>query len=860
MEQPLAKRPPSAPQLQFCLGAPALPENLSLRFSSPPPIVVEKLKPPGAPPPWDPGAGDGGSLRFSAVSEESLQRAVRMAKRDLRRRQRERHSHPRLSQEEDPGRGKGPGNVGPARAPETHLKDRRAPKGQAAGTKAKVFLSKPPWGKSDSPPTRDPGPTPAPQKEEEEEEDRCPREVRRLQKELQSYVRKVEELAQKERSERLLDPEEERRAQVWRQEQASRSARMLYVLQQQVKEIQEDLEKLCPHKFRHTKKSRAMARLAAAHRGAVRALQTFVSQFGDRPEQLPAPAHCRELGRLIRQLSLCSTRLEMEPSIPDVVLDLLLQIEDLDSLVAKKDSLQKGPAGQRSLPPQAGPPKGPLRLTRREKASCPLEHRRLPVARKLLPDEHPESHEILARNGGSGECGGGGPDGGWPPPKSEASVEAWARAELEKTTRVAAAGPGVEGALLRRKGAMLLPTRPQGSSRPPRKKGLAQPQARQARFQEPTVSFRLKEMKPPVRESRTPRVAPQPPPPPRLTSPCNAGSRAPFCLSLPAHPQIPCRHPEKSPRSKEASLESEVAEGRQGTLKRKGAPRSDGISPTQMAEKVEQAVRERLEPLLAKAQKVNLSLEKKMGPKGPLWVTQLLPQETQKVADKDALGGDLEDSTLEQLKKAEQMALPALGTSDLEVMLQRMEEIERSEEAVRRRYHQLVYTDIEFCAWEEKRGKSDAAGGLEPGGPPPPIQITRLETPKEPQVDIVLERPSDTNAMEEEMEGGEEEPPQPRGGTGHPSGSQLSPRKGAGTFLSVPQNVLRSISDYGTRYEQHLKRISHEAVGSFNPWHIAQSLAEELAEEALAEVATELQGLCEDYAEAVFTSEFLQAK
>lgn len=36
------------------------------------------------------------------------------------------------------------------------------------------------------------------------------------------------------------------------------------------------------------------------------------------------------------------------------------------------------------------------------------------------------------------------------------------------------------------------------------------------------------------------------------------------------------------------------------------------------------------------------------------------------------------------------------------------------------------------------------------------------------------------------------------------------------------------------------------------------SLAEQLTEEALCDVAAELQDVCEDYAEAVFTSEFLQ--
>lgn len=36
------------------------------------------------------------------------------------------------------------------------------------------------------------------------------------------------------------------------------------------------------------------------------------------------------------------------------------------------------------------------------------------------------------------------------------------------------------------------------------------------------------------------------------------------------------------------------------------------------------------------------------------------------------------------------------------------------------------------------------------------------------------------------------------------------------------------------------------------------SLAEELIMEALAEVAREFQDVCEEYAEAIFTSEFLQ--
>lgn len=68
----------------------------------------------------------------------------------------------------------------------------------------------------------------------------------------------------------------------------------------------------------------------------------------------------------------------------------------------------------------------------------------------------------------------------------------------------------------------------------------------------------------------------------------------------------------------------------------------------------------------------------------------------------------------------------------------------------------------------------------------------------------------------------------------------------------------RSIVDYCRRFEHYLRVIAHEAVGSFNPWLIAESFSEELVDEALGAVAAELQDMCEDYAEAVFTSEFLE--
>lgn len=40
--------------------------------------------------------------------------------------------------------------------------------------------------------------------------------------------------------------------------------------------------------------------------------------------------------------------------------------------------------------------------------------------------------------------------------------------------------------------------------------------------------------------------------------------------------------------------------------------------------------------------------------------------------------------------------------------------------------------------------------------------------------------------------------------------------------LSVPAGMWSSIGDYCGRFEQYLRMVSHEAVGSFNPWLIAE--------------------------------------
>ncbi|POI32131.1 hypothetical protein CIB84_004117, partial [Bambusicola thoracicus] len=209
---------------------------------------------------------------------------------------------------------------------------------------------------------------------------------------------------------------------------------------------------------------------------------------------------------------------------------------------------------------------------------------------------------------------------------------------------------------------------------------------------------------------------------------------------------------------------------------------------------------------------------------------------------------------MEQRKRLQAESLLVADSHSLETMLQRMEEIERYQETVCRRFTQIVYSDSEFRAQEGKIDQQMALIAQIPTSPHS-IQITKLTRQIEPETDILFEKLFDDNGTDENREAREKLL------TGNyilQPLTQNSVQKESYVSFSVTEHMLQSILDYNSKYKHHLKLIFHEAVGSFNPWQIAESLAEELTDEALFDVAAELQDVCEDYAEAVFTSEFLQ--
>ncbi|KFO74499.1 Uncharacterized protein KIAA0753, partial [Cuculus canorus] len=929
-------------QLQFNRNVPAVPENLALRFSHPRPIIIEKLK----------ASNDRRNLTgsedlsvrssgmFSVVSEERLKLAVQLAKKDIKRRHLEEQAKQQVvgdavnkpllaqkSQQQETEVFESPGNKN-ARKSQTRLKDlqklSQPSRLETTSSGAKVYLYTPNRKKlipkkvmpavSDSPPTRDTGPDP--RSSVSNKEDKNLQEVRRLQKELRSCVQKIEDLTKKERE--ILDPDTEQRVRIRRQEQAARSARMLYALQQQVKEIQDDLEKLSPHKVKHTKKSRAASRLAAAHRGAVRALQAFASQFTDQTEQ-QIPTHYKELGSLIRQLSLCSARLELDSSISDIIIDILMQVEDLDSLLEKKQTSKKVKkcisASQDKSPrnletflarKQLNSPEGENKhLVLKEQQG--QERRKSPAARSLLPDKHQHVANISAVQKAN-SCAYVFHDkfqeeNALPAPKRNAALQGG----LNELVRPRAVKNILESGPLKKKG-VLLPAKSQAKL----KSRQIRPRGKRARFQETTISFQLKENKRLVKESRIPCVPLDPTSLP--ASPERLGRAPVLC----AFPWIRCRYClavtgqtvlGRALRKQTgyrvvihslcgkirslscwavfvdshevarllAQLEAGTSRGvkvltdlSKGEMKNIQNLRSQSASPTRYPDKVEKAAREHLEPPVDRTQNISLSVETICHLKDSLfsyllthaaekaYSSCMLPTNADILTEK-LLDDLLEDTaqelwSIEQRESLQMEALPVADMHSLESMLQRMEEIERYQEAVRRRFTQIVYSDLEFWDQEHKKEQQMASIAERPTSPHP-IQMTKLIGRTEPEVDILLEKPLDGNDIDENEEA--EEKLQ----TGNDVLQPLtwnSLQKGCCVSLSVPKHMLQSILDYNSRYKHHLKLISHEAVGSFDPWQIAESLAEQLIEEALCDVAAELQDVCEDYAEAVFTSEFLQ--
>ncbi|KAK1331532.1 hypothetical protein QTO34_009489 [Cnephaeus nilssonii] len=898
-------------QLQFNKNVPTHSSNLAIRYSYPHAIKIEKLKHSHTESDHykDLDFGDGpdlsSSVSFSVVSEERLSYAVHLAKRDMKRRHFEEHvrkhhliSHSQISQKCGCTKHK-KSDLGVERK---EMKNQEAfhcnhhpSKVEISSSGAKVYVYTSHAGQSDltmpnSPPTHDPGLQPHGRTGDHKSlcEHRSLLEVQRLQKILSNCIHKIEEVT-KDKIEEALDPDEERRIRVRRQEQAVRSARTLYVLQQQVREIQEELDKLSPHNIKHTKKSWAMSRLASAYRGAIRALQMFVTQFTDRGEH-PVPAQYRELGSLIRQLSLCSAKMDADSSVSDVVIDILQQIEDLESLLEKKLSPKKVKKNFTEISSRF-PVDSPRSLERWQstlqkserrpfvtKKIFPKETRQPSVAKKVLADKYPPDVELPRTPGSEKELDA--LDADILPEEALTVLDQNASFKEEALAPARTKGAGKRPVTDNVKKDALAPAGFQQGLHKAEKSRPTQSQGK-SRLHQTTVSSRLKINQQPVKDTRAPWIPPNP------TSP----QASPKCAAwLKVKPSPKDATKEQSVEQEGAQEESQLGGAVEheavrlawldaetskrlkelGELKAEEMDKmqNQSVSATQLADKVEKAVLERLKPLLAQAQRVNSSVGAHTHLKDRPSVNSGTAQPAEEATALDCKSNNspqlddvLEDTTreLRAMTHSKILEPDGLATSGdslyLETMLLRMEEMEKYQETVRQRYNKIVYTDPQLWMQEEKNDQKIAAVSEGPLSPHP-IRITKTVASKDPDVHIVLERPWNGNSLDESV-GTEEKSEKREAPLLFPS--EDSEQRKDQTALLVPPGMRRSIGDYCSRYDQYLRMVSHEAVGSFNPWLIAESFSEELVDEALGSVTAELQDACEGYAEAVFTSEFLEA-
>lgn len=246
-------------QLQFSNTVAASVLNRATRVGPPSPIIIEKLIP--RPERQDDLESCSSSVRLSVLSEERLQAAVRLARRDLRRKHQESIS---CMSPEPAERSQ---NISPERSNIDHSPHAVHPKMSGPkkqlknGAQVLVYTPHQPNSqlKQSQPPTKilDPRVNSG--------EPQLTQEIRKLQKELSTYVQRIEQLANKGilinsehlyyvfyflffftlfkrcacgfsagRAVEVQEPEEKQRMEVRRQEQAARSARIIYVLQQQV--------------------------------------------------------------------------------------------------------------------------------------------------------------------------------------------------------------------------------------------------------------------------------------------------------------------------------------------------------------------------------------------------------------------------------------------------------------------------------------------------------------------------------------------------------------------------------------------------------------------------------------------------
>ncbi|XP_056009035.1 protein moonraker-like isoform X2 [Ostrea edulis] len=730
--------------------------------------------------------------------------------------------------------------------------------------------------------------------------DQPAKEIERLQREMESYLQQIQVIEQRALKEQSMDflqhksrkkkgylPDEEdrERKQVRSEEMQTRAARQLYVLRQQVREVQNQLIRGDVDKMKHTKKSQIMARLAAAHRGAVRAIQSFVNSLPFTDLQRGLPASYQELALLVRQMSMLSTQLatDEKSSVHQDLLNMLDRVDDLNkawcseiqalSSTKPENVSQQKPA---SRPPFQVPK--PVKQTKPTFVSYKGKENR---ARGVLIARKPS--KVTGRT---------------LTPERRATLQAGIAALMQGdkqrnrldlaqgSKQISSDGMAWEIPISKpqaaQKKSLIIPGKLQAKRDKAQKPVIKS--VPETHYADPTVASKLKVTMPYYQGTVLERSFSAPPSPRgyKVSPDCPLyGAWKPAGRTPTTR-----RARSQSPQSGRQNFMSQYVEdsvvqnlyhdaflspnqsinelqnrGRSPTRQRRQFSRS----PESMVNEAELAIRTRLKPLLEKAEKIatrqehfsamnDVSARRRManeasnnaGTRGDVLAEIILDDIIRDTA------GELEN--LERSQRAEQEAIRLQDNPTLENVFQRLEQMEQEQFEIRRRWATLEFEE----AGSNLRSKRQTVSSqYSKPNAPVAMEITRKSGPS-----IMGQK----NLYQQEFT--EDQPiiftkfrPEPKFVQNRvvqeDEQTDLDRAGGRPVELTLPKNVVENIQNYVEKYERHLKKTSHQIQGKFDPWKLVEEVSDQVLEDCLREVSDELEDINEAVVNQVCKSEFM---
>ncbi|KAL5017134.1 hypothetical protein ScPMuIL_006723 [Solemya velum] len=866
---------PAQNQLQFNLGIPPVTTNLAVKFHHPKPIVVEKAGASIRPPAFhNVSCASSSALQFTSLSEDKLDRAVKLAQRDLKKKKNEENFQElsvKNSLKEDPPTTKKTGQTkivqshqyrerlkeqsGREKKKNLPVRERgvnRAPRqiqtqtgSRSTGSPVRRAVDSNLPVTTNSPPTRDTDAYPSRKWTNE------PRlEIERLQKEMEQYLQQIQVIEQRavqdqnmealshvkrrNRTDYLQEEEDPIRRAIRVEEQATRSARQIYFLRQQLREIQNEVIRVGPQKIRQTKKSQTMSRLAAAHRGALRCIQNFVHQLPQQDLQQGLPTNYHELALVVRQLSLLSSELTGDMATQEDLLKMLTRVDELNHAWCSELQLRYEQKRAQQVPVRAPVPV--QRATQPKSAQNKLRGK----------ENKPKDVQVT-------------------PERQEALRAGLAALMRESTGLTAGEAWAVDDSM-----------------------GMGIEVNHPTHFADPTLASNMKA----VTEQRN-LITEETVSPRRNRSHSRHRSRSPWRPSGSLH-----RSPERSharsqsPTSSRRFLVQDVEEdvvkelfpnqkqNKQGEHRGRSKLRSPSANrsfsgPDRLVRDAEQKIKQRLQPLLSKAESVAARQERLCQASNHSLRATLAERALNDIgvneeAVSDMILQDILRDTASELQRLEgettahKHALSCQDNPTLEGIFQQLEYMEQEQLDIRRRWVTAQYEEPDLVP----QWKSDHGPQIEDRpAAPSAIKISRKmedrnqkkhffkssNVPQGGNSPIVFTRVKPSSCwVEEKM-------PILDDYDSH-SHSHYAAHRTPKTTLTLSEDMVTAIHEQKEKFERHLKKSSHHIQGKFNPWKLVEEISDQVLKECIHDIATELEDVNDAIVNHVCKSEFMVAK